>query len=157
MPSHLVHTTADGRQIHVEPGKKSQFDFRVRFMGPHGKLRTPMHIHLVIELYVKHAFNAPLTLQLREHLLHLFDQLQPVACYPPTLQVFQTAQAAPFSVLDAVGEFSVECFLVLNELIFIQEKTNYPQGSATRSLYEAFMVKDMFSMIQAATWVGPAT
>lgn len=151
----VIFSATGGLQIHVEPGKKSQHDFRVRFMGPHGKLRTPKHIHLIIELYVKHALNGPLTLQLRDHLLQVFHQLHPMDHYPPALQVFQPEHVTPYLPLNAVGEFQADAFLVLNELIFIQEKTNYPEGSATVNLYQGFMVKDMFSMIQAATWIGP--
>lgn len=154
MPSHLIFTSAQGKEIHVEPGKKSQFDFRVRFIGPHGRLRTPKHVHLIVELYVKHAYNGSLTLQLRDHLLHVFDQLQPSQQYPPVLQVFQAAHVNQFLPLNAVGEFPADFFLVVSELIAIQEKTNYPQGSATQRLYKDFVTKDMFSVIQAAAWAG---
>lgn len=37
--------------------------------------------------------------------------------------------------------YIVEFLLVVSELIFIQEKTNYPQGSLTRELYEDFGTK----------------
>jgi hypothetical protein len=155
MPSHVAFTSAQGIEVHVEPGKKSPFDFKVKFMGPHGRLRTPKHIHLVIELYVKHAFNGPLTLQLRDYFLEVFSKLQPITQYPPTLQVYEPAHINQFLPLNAVGEFPVDLFMVISELISIQERTNYPDGSATVSLYESFMVKDMFSVIQSATWVGP--
>jgi hypothetical protein len=155
MPSHVAFTSAQGVQVHVQTGNKSEFDFRVRFMGPHGRLRTPKHIHLIIELYVKHAFNGPLTLQLRDYFLQVFHQLQPAAQFPPALQVYQPAHINQFLPLNAVGEFPVDLFMVMSELISIQERTNYPNGSATVSLYQDFMVKDMFSMIQSATWLGP--
>lgn len=57
-----------------------------------------------------------------------------------------------FKELDKVGEFSVEFILVVTELIGIQEKTNYPEGSLTESLYKDFGIKDRFSVIQKATW-----
>lgn len=155
MASHLVFTSAQGLQVHVEPGTKSTHDFKVKFMGPHGRLRTPKHIHLIIDLYVKHAVNGPLTIQLRDHLLQVFNQLQPITQYPPTLQVYQPAHATQFAALNDVGLFRMDTCLVINELIFIQEKTNYPSGSATVNLYQDFMTKDMFSVIQSATWVGP--
>lgn len=40
--------------------------------------------------------------------------------------------------------------LVVTELMAIQEKTNYPEGSLTESLYRDFGVKDRFSVIQKA-------
>ena len=154
MSRYLVYTTAANVGIFVETGRKSPFDFRVRFLGPHGKLRTPRHVHLIVELYVKHAFDGPLAIQLRDHLLHVFDQLRPVDQFPPALQVFQPDHASQFARLDSVGEFPADFFLVVNELIFIQEKTNYPTGSATQSLYKDFQTKDMFAVIQGAVWTG---
>ncbi len=56
----------------------------------------------------------------------------------------------PFKELDKVGEFSVEFMLVVTELMAIQEKTNYPRGSLTESLYRDFDTKDRFSVIQKA-------
>ena len=152
----LIHTTANGIAIHVEIGRKSRHDFRVRFMGPHGRLRTPKHIHLIVEMYVKQAHNSSLTSRLRNHLLKVYDRIRPIKKFPPRFQVYKATHARRFSQLNAVGEFSTEFLLVVNELIFIQEKTNYPQGSLTQKLYEAFGVEDRFSVIAMASWRGGA-
>jgi hypothetical protein len=84
-------------------------------------------------------------------LLAVYDKLTPMSSYPPALQVFQPGDDQQFRSLDAVGEFSVEFVLVVSELIFIQEKTNYPAGSMTQRLYQAFGVKDRFGVIAMAT------
>lgn len=156
--NHLIHTTQDGIEIAVRQGQKSNspHDFMVRFRDPKrsGRWRTPKHIHLIVELYVKEAYNRDLTHQLRNHLLDVFSKIKPVNKFPPSLQVYQPGDEQPFKALDAVGEFSVEFMLVVSELIFIQEKTNYPTGSLTKELYEEFGVKDRFSVIQKATWRG---
>lgn len=47
-------------------------------------------------------------------------------------------------------EFTIEFMLVVTELMAIQEKTNYPRGSLTESLYKDFGVKNRFSVIQKA-------
>jgi hypothetical protein len=150
----LIHTLPNGTAIHVEVGTKSRHDFRVRFIGPYGRPRTPKHIHLIVEMYVKQAHNPALTMRLRKHLLRLYDQVRPVKRFPPRLRFYRAAHAKRFSSLNAVGEFTVDSFLIINELIFIQEKTNYPRGSLTRALYEAFGVNDRFSVIARATWRG---
>jgi hypothetical protein len=150
----LVHTTAQDVPIYVAPGKKSTHDFRVLFMGPYRRLRTPKHVHLIVELYVKQAFNEGLTLKLRDHLLDIFARVQPITNFPPAIQIFDPSAVTPFLLLNDVGEFSVEFFLVVNELIFIQEKTNYPQGSETQRLYRDFTLKDRFSVIGGASWRG---
>lgn len=151
---HDVHTTDRGVRICVLPGKKSAHDFIVKYVEPGGRLRTPQHVHLIVELYVKQAHDATTTLALRDHLLGVYGQIAPVTAFPPSLQVFRPVHAEPFKELDAVGEFSVEFLLVVSELIFIQEKTNYPDGSMTERLYHAFGVEDRFKVISRATFRG---
>jgi hypothetical protein len=80
--------------------------------------------------------------------------VQPINYYPPKFQIFSFKNASPYVPLDVVGEFSVEFLLAVSELIFIQEKTNYPTGSLTQELYESFLTKDRFSVIQRATFRG---
>jgi hypothetical protein len=105
-------------------------------------------------MYVKYAFDTPLTLKLKEHILTMLSQIRPVNSYPPTLQFFKPEHVEPFKDLDRVGEFTVEFLLVAIELVAIQEKTNYPTGTVTENLYKNFGVKDRFSVIQRAVWKG---
>jgi hypothetical protein len=154
---HPISTTQQGVEIGVLPGRKPQsaLDFIVRFKEPNKKQwRTPRHIHLVVELYVKEAYNPQLTYALRDHLISVFNRVQPITSFPPKLQVYQRGDEQKFAALDAVGEFSVEFLLVVSELIFIQEKTNYPSGSLTKELYEDFGRKDRFSVIHKAVFRG---
>lgn len=151
-----IYTTANRIQIGVLPGKKSVNDFIVKYLdpGPGKRLRTPQHVHLIVELYVKQAHDAALTISLRDHLLNVYGRVAPVLAFPPRLQVFTPADVARFRPLDAVGEFSAEFLLVVSELIFIQEKTNYPKGSMTEKLYRAFGAVDRFKVISQATFRG---
>lgn len=148
----LVYTTKANVQIGVYPGRKpeSPYDFIVKFREPNKRERTPAHVHLIVEMYVKHAHNPSLTLKLKEHILTMLSQIKPVNSFPPSLQFFKSEHIEPFKDLDRVGEFTVEFLLVVTELMAIQEKTNYPEGSLTESLYKDFGVKDRFSIIQKA-------
>jgi hypothetical protein len=151
----LMHTTKNNVQIHVEHGTKSKYDFRVQFLEPsRSRKRTPTHVHQIVELYVKKAYNPHLTNQLVKYLLQVFQQVMPISYYPPKFQVFKPDHATSYVSLDAVGEFSVQFLLAVSELIFIQEKTNYPQGSLTQQLYQNFLTKDRFSVIQQAVFRG---
>lgn len=152
--AHTVHTTRQGVEICVIPGKKSTHDFIVKYTEPGKRARTPQHVHLIVELYVKQAHDSATTLALRDHLLAVYDRITPVTSFPPSLQVFRPTDPASFHSLDAVGEFSVEFMLVVSELIFIQEKTNYPAGSMTQKLYRDFGSKDRFAVIRSATFRG---
>ncbi len=148
----LVYTTKANVQIGVYPGRKpeSPYDFIVKFREPGKRERTPAHVHLIVEMYVKHAHNPSLTLKLKEHILEMLSQIKSVNSFPPSLQFFKPEHIEPFKELDKVGEFTVEFLLVVTELMAIQEKTNYPEGSLTESLYKDFGVKDRFSVIQKA-------
>jgi hypothetical protein len=101
-------------------------------------------------MYVKHAHNPSLTMKLKDHILTMLSQINPINSFPPNLQFFKPEHIKPFEDLDRVGEFTVEFLLVVTELMAIQEKTNYPEGSLTESLYKDFGVKDRFSVIQKA-------
>lgn len=148
----LVYTTKANVQIGVYPGRKpeSPHDFIVKFREPNKRERTPAHVHLIVEMYVKHAHNPSLTLKLKEHILTMLSQIKPVNSFPPNLQFFKPEHVEQFKDLDKVGEFTIEFLLVVTELMAIQEKTNYPEGSLTESLYKDFGVKDRFQVIQKA-------
>lgn len=150
----VIYETERGVLIGTIPGRKGPNDFRVKFREPRKRERTPAHVHLIVELYVKYAFNPQLTLKMRDHLLKVFDLIDKIDYYPPKLQVFQKEHVKPFRVLDKVGEFTSEFMLVTTELIAIQEVTNYPEGSVTQKLYQKFGQKDRFSVIQSAIWRG---
>lgn len=154
--SHIVYKTTKGVEIIVKKGNKPQspYDFRVRFREPGKRERQQAHVHAIVEMYVKHAYNPELALKLRDHILEVFDKIKPIDYYPPRLQVFKPEHVEPFKALDKVGEFTVEFILITTELIMIQEVTNYPKGSLTGNLYKDFGVKDRFSVIQAATFRG---
>ncbi|MEA1964391.1 MAG: hypothetical protein U9O41_04590 [Candidatus Aerophobetes bacterium] len=152
----LIYTTKTNVQFEVYPGSKQQspYDFIVKFRAPGKRQRTPAHVHLIVEMYVKHAYNPSLSLKLRDHVLTMLSQIKPATSFPPTLQFFKPEHLQPFKELDKVGEFTVEFLLVAIELVAIQEKTNYPVGTVTENLYKSFGVKDRFSVIQKAVWKG---
>ena len=54
----LVYTTSESVRFEVYPGSKKQspYDFIVKFRGLGKRERTPAHVHLIVEMYVKHAF-----------------------------------------------------------------------------------------------------
>lgn len=153
----MVYKTADGVEIYVEPGKKSKNDFRVRYKEPNKALRTPKHIHLVIDLYLKKVGNRKLTLVLVGEFLKMLSELIPSREFPPKFQSFNKKRFEKFRELNKYGEYSVEFLAAIFDLIMIQEKTNYPEGIINRKLFEAFLAeKDIFSVVSAATFRGGA-
>lgn len=76
----VVYTTSRNVEVRVYPGRKQQspHDFIVRFKEPGKPERTPRHVHIIVEMYVKHAYNPDLTMRLRDHILEMFQHIQPV-------------------------------------------------------------------------------
>ena len=152
----LMHTTREGVKILVSKGskKESPFDFRVHYREPGKRVRTPKHIHLIIDLYMKLSRNEELTLKLVDYLIDMMKKLKPVTQYPPSLQVYNKQDLSKFEELNNYGEYSVEFIVVVTELIMIQEKTNYPTGTMNVKVFERFRDKhdDIFAVVSAATF-----
>jgi len=149
----LVYTTNDGVEIYVEPGDKSEYDFIVRYKEPGKRMRQPKHIHMVIDLYLKKENNRELALELVSEFLKVLTELKPSMEFPPKFQTFSKERFEKFKELNGYGEYTVEFLAAIFDLIMIQEKTNYPEGTINKKVFEAFLdEKDIFSIVSAATF-----
>lgn len=152
---YLVYTTRDGVEIYVEPGNKSKNDFKVTYREPGKRIRTPKHIHLIIDLYMKKVCNKELTLELVRDFLVMLAKLKPATQFPPTFQEFSRERFLEFKRLNGCGEYSIEFLAAIFDLIMIQEKTNYPNGTINKKLFEAFLnERDIFAVVSVATFRG---
>ena len=149
----LLHITQNKIQIYVEPGHKSTWDFVVKYREPHKRIRTPKHIHLMVDLFAKRAGNPQLCNAFVSHIINnIIQVVTPVSQFPPRLQVFTLSHSQTFNQLDQYGDYSTEFFLIIVELIMIQEKTNYPSGTMTLRLFQQFQNNaDIFTIISMAT------
>lgn len=153
---HTIYTTTRGVAVYASKGGKSQYNLKVKYREPGKRVRTPRHIHLIIDLYLKQAGNRALTTRLVDHIIQeIILRVQPSTSNPPGLQMFSPDHVTGFEELDAYGEYSVEFLLVITELILIQEKTNYPSGRLSLNLYKLFRDgADIFSVVSAASFAG---
>jgi hypothetical protein len=149
-----IYRTSSGVAIYVEHGSKSQFDFIVKYQEPNKRLRTPKHIHLIVDLFSKRTGNLSLTNLLLDHIINkIILPIEPATEFPPSLQVFKARHIREFDELSKYGEYSAEFLLVITELIMIQEKTNYPNGTINLNLFKKFRAgADIFSIVSAATF-----
>ena len=151
----LIYTTKKGVQIFVIPGIKSPNDFIVKYKEPGKRTRTPKHIHLIIDLYLKKAGNHESTLELINKIINIIKHVRPANNFPPQLDQFIPTISEQFADLDKYGEYSVEFLLVIAELIMIQEKTNYPDGTLNLDVFSNFYNgADIFSIVSTATYRG---
>ena len=148
-----MYKTKKGVKIFVSPGKKSKFDFRVRYQELGKHVRTPKHIHWTIDLYIKREHEKDLTNKLVDALIDITKNVQPSHKFPPDFQFFTKMNLDEYEPLDKYGEYSSDFLVATIELIMIQEKTNYPQGTMNLKLLEAFRDnKGIFEVVSRATF-----
>lgn len=151
----LIETTSNNIQILVSKGSKpeSPFDFKVHYKEPGKRIRTPKHIHIIIDLYMKLSKNEALTIKFIDYLIEMMQKLQPETKFPPTTQI-SNHPYSEFNKLNQYGEYSVEFICAITELIMIQEKTNYPNGNLNVKVFKMFRDnhKDIFAVVSAATF-----
>ncbi|APB33922.1 hypothetical protein GlitD10_1598 [Gloeomargarita lithophora Alchichica-D10] len=150
----LLYTTQNQVQIYVETGRKSACDFVVKYREPRKRIRTPKHIHLMVDLFAKRAGNQQLCNAFVNHIINnIIQVVAPTSQFPPTLQVFALSHSTTFNLLDQYGDYSTEFFLIIVELIMIQEKTNYPNGKMNLQLFQQFRNNaDIFTIVSKATF-----
>lgn len=104
---------------------------------------------------MKKVSEKELTLDLVREFLKMLSDLKQAEDFPPKFQEFSKERFSRFEKLDNYGEYTVEFLAAIFDLIMIQEKTNYPNGTINRKLFEAFLEeKDIFSVVSAATFRG---
>ena len=142
-------------EIWTDSGEKGEDDFLVRYKEPGGRRRTPKHVHLVTDLIEKRGVYEELTNQLIEALLETAFDISSSSS-EPELQFYSGFEHEEYSELDDCGDYSVEFLMVVMELIAIQEKNNYPDGTLNVELLQAFLDgADNFTLFSKATWRGP--
>ena len=148
--------------IYVFQGNLSQFDIVIKYKKDGKRIRTPKHIHWVVDILMKMQGNEVLT---KKYLLAIQNCWN--TCVPLTNNDFATLKAliengeedieiTQFFDLNVFGEYDVEFLYVLMELLAEQEKTNrsdaYMFGNIIEELLEAD--RDIFKIISTAGFGG---
>ena len=156
MTKTIVYKTMKGTDILVEKGEKSKYDFIVKYRERGKRIRTPKHIHILVDLYIKQAKNEKLTMKFIDHIINcILPNIEAVDHFPVLPRLFKEEQLDDFKELNNYGEYSMEFLLVVIELIMTQEKTNYPDGIMNVAGFRKFREKaDIFSVVSAAAFRG---
>ncbi len=148
--------------IYVFQGALSPFDIVIRYRKDGKRIRTPKHIHWVVDVLMKMQGNETLTKQYLEAIRNHWN-----TCAPLTDNDFATLKKLvedgekeidieKYFALNAFGEYDVEFLYVLMKLLAVQEKTNRPDaymfGEIIEELLEAD--RDIFKIISTAGFGG---
>lgn len=148
--------------IYVFQGTLSQFDIVIKYKKDGTRIRTPKHIHWVVDILMKMQGNEALAKRYLRAVQNCWN-----ACVPLTNNDYATLKALiengendidieQYFALNAFGEYDVEFLYVLMELLAVQEKTNradaYMFGKIIEELLEAD--RDIFKIISTAGFGG---
>ncbi len=148
--------------IYVFKGNLSQFDIVIKYKKDGKHIRTPKHIHWVVDILMKMQGNEELT---KKYLLAIQNCWN--ACVPLSSNDFETLknliengekdiEIEQYFDLNAFGEYDVEFLYILMKLLAVQEKTNradaYMFGKIIVELLEAD--RDIFKIISTAGFGG---
>lgn len=158
----LVEIGFNDFRIYILKGSKSEFDILIKYKGKLSSIRTPKHIHWVVDILLKQSKERKLT---NDFLLLLQKCWQ--ECKPLTNNDFETIctfisnqwqllDYSKYEILNEYGEYPVNFLFVLMNLLSVQEKTNrkdaYMFGKIIDKLLEDEL--DIFSIVSAAGFGG---
>lgn len=148
--------------IYVFQGNLSQFDIVIKYKKDGKRIRTPKHIHWVVDILMKMQGNEEVTKKYLFAIQNCWNN-----CVPLSNNDFETLKALikngekdieieKYFYLNSFGEYDVEFLYVLMELLAVQEKTNredaYMFGKIIEELLEAD--RDIFKIISTAGFGG---
>ena len=157
-------TLSDGTIIGVFEGSRGanpDHDILIKYQEKGKRLRTPKHIHWVIDLLIKKEHNRELTLKLMKYLRDMYDNVEAFKSKEDRkiciLKETTNKKLKPFEELNRYGEYKVDFIGHLIELMIKMEKNTPPEKPARvfRELMEAMIQeKEIFVVVSKATQIG---
>jgi hypothetical protein len=157
-------TLADGTVIGIFAGSRGanpECDILIKYQEKGKRLRTPKHIHWVIDLLIKKEHNKELTLKFMKYLRNMYDKVEAFKSKEDrakcVLKETTKEKLKPFEELNKYGEYKVDFIGHLIELMVKMEKNTPPEKPARvfRELMDAMIQeKEIFVIVSKATQIG---
>lgn len=142
-------------------GANPDHDIIIKYQERGKRLRTPKHIHWVIDLLIKKEHNRELTLKFMKYLRDMYERVEAFKskedrsnCY---LKETSKEKLKQFEELNKYGEYKVDFIGHLIELMIKMEKNTPPEKPARvfRELMDAMIQeKEIFVIVSKATQIG---
>ena len=155
---------SDGTIIGVFEGDRGHIkdhDIIIKYKETNKQLRTPKHIHWVIDLLIKKEHNKKLTLEFMKYLRDMYERVQGFCSKEDRakciLNETTKEKLKPFEELNKYGEYKVEFIGHLIELMIKMEKNTSPDKPAHvfKELMDAMIQeKEIFVVVSKATQIG---
>ena len=154
----------DGTVIGVFEGSRGanpDHDILIKYQEQGKRLRTPKHIHWVIDLLIKKEHNRELTLYFMKYFRNMYDRVEGFKSKEDRqnckFKETTLEKLKPFEELNNYGEYKVEFIGHLIELMIKMEKNTPPEKPARvfKELMDAMIAeKEIFVIVSKATQIG---
>ena len=154
----------DGTIIGVFEGSRGanpDHDILIKYQEKGKRLRTPKHIHWVIDLLIKKEHNRKLTLKFMKYLRNMYNKVDAFKSKEDrkkcVIKETTDKKLKPFEGLNKYGEYKVEFIGHLIELMIRMEKNTPPEKPARvfKELMDALIQeKEIFVIVSKATQIG---
>lgn len=154
----------DGTIIGVFEGDRGfikDHDIIIKYKEKGKRIRTPKHIHWVIDLLIKKQHKPELALRFMKHLRNMYDKVEGFKSKEDRtnfiLKETSKEKLKEFEELNKYGEYKVEFIGHLIELMIKMEKNTPPEKPARvfKELMEAMIQeKEIFVVVSKATQIG---
>jgi len=135
--------------------EKPELDILVKYREKNKRLRTPKHIHWVIDLLIKKEHNKKLTMEFIKFLNSYYDKIyrfknkwEQKKC---EIKYITKWKLKKFEELNNYGEYDIYFIWYLIEL-FIRMEKNHPNPHVFKDLMDALIKEDdIFRIVSKAT------
>jgi len=154
----------DGTIIGVFEGSRGhipEHDILIKYQEKGKRLRTPKHIHWVLDLLIKKQHKPELTMKFMKHLRGMYDCVEAFKNKEDRLKCelkeVSPEKLKPFQELNKYGEYKIDFIAHLIELMVKMEKNTPPEKPARvfKELIDSMIRGDeIFVVASRATQIG---
>lgn len=146
--------------IAIFPGSLSPCDILVKYKDTNQSinLRTPKHIHWLVDLLIKKEKEPTLTNQLVAQFQNVWNNATGITVRDFTTldNIIKQSQilnnSSIYTPLNQYGYYNIDFLIILMELLIIQEKTNNPNAYMFGNVIDSLLTSnDLFKIISTAT------
>lgn len=142
-------------------GHNPDHDILIKYQEDGKRVRTPKHIHWVIDILIKKEHNKDLTMRFLKYLREMYDRVKGFQSKKDreTFELTETTyeKLKEFKELNKYGEYSVEFIGHLIELMIKMEKNMPPEKPAMvfKGLMDSMLKEEeIFVIVSKATQIG---
>jgi len=142
-------------------GHNPDHDILIKYQEDGKRVRTPKHIHWVIDVLIKKEHNKELTLKFLKYLRDMYERVKGFQSKEDRnrCELTETTheKLKEFEELNSYGEYSVEFIGHLIELMIKMEKNMPPEKPARvfKELMDSMLKEDeIFVIVSKATQIG---